>query len=312
MSFKAVFSVILVMLSVQFAGGGGRLVAADQYEADRRFVIGRISMKPSKKLPQLEAMNDYLARSLADGAQYKFDEIITPSVGQMAERLRKDAVDLISETPFAALELAERAGAEIILREWKNGFAEYSSILITRKDSGISSLKDLKGRVIVFEDPGSTSGFLLPLAILRAQGLDCVELSSVRDRPPANQIGYVFAHHEINVSTLVARGLADAGAMSDLDWGNENEVPVGFRQNLQVFYKSDPVLRSVVLVRRGLDAGLKDELVRLFEQMQNSAKGRRVMKKYNKAQKYDSLTGDLNKKLDALREMHRLVRDKIR
>ena len=105
----------------------------------------------------------------------------------MIELLRRGEVDLISETPFSAFFLAAHGGGEIILREWKKGKASYYTVFIARKDSGIDSLADLRGKMIVFEDPGSTSAFLVPFIILREQGFEMVELASPRETPPAGR-----------------------------------------------------------------------------------------------------------------------------
>lgn len=318
MWYKSVFRVIFCAVIIsQFTGGGGEVFAAEKFAAEKkvtgqRFVIGRISTKPTTKLPKLEAMSRYLSQALPDTEQITFDEIIVPSVGAMVKLLKTGAVDLVSETPLAAMELVQAAGAEIILHEWKKGVAEYSTILITRKESGITSLEDLKGRVIAFEDPGSTSGFLLPLALLRSQGFECVELDNVGDKPSHNQIGYIFARHEINVTSFVVRGMVDAGALSNLDWEDQDEVPFGLRQHLQILYESKPVLRSVVLVRAGLKPSLKHDLIQLFQQMHESPEGRTAMKKYNKVLKFTPITDSYDEQMLILREFYRLVRDKIR
>lgn len=50
-------------------------------------------------------------------------------------------------------------------------FQGYNLILITRDDSGIESLNDLKGRTVAHTSPSSNSGNLAPRALLPAQGL---------------------------------------------------------------------------------------------------------------------------------------------
>jgi len=45
------------------------------------------------------------------------------------------------------------------LRSWKGGAAEYWSVILTERRSGINSLQDLLGKIIAFEDAGSTSAY---------------------------------------------------------------------------------------------------------------------------------------------------------
>lgn len=53
-----------------------------------------------------------------------------------------------------------------------NGSFGYYSIGFTRKDSGINSLDDMKGKVFGFGDPNSTSGYLIPSIEIPTLGYD--------------------------------------------------------------------------------------------------------------------------------------------
>lgn len=53
-----------------------------------------------------------------------------------------------------------------------DGSFGYHSIGFARKDSGITSLDDMKGKVFGFGDPNSTSGFLIPSIEIPAAGYD--------------------------------------------------------------------------------------------------------------------------------------------
>ena len=50
----------------------------------------------------------------------------------------------------------------ILTRMQPTGDTGYYSVMVARKDSGIKSLDDLKGRKLGFADPNSTSGYLIP------------------------------------------------------------------------------------------------------------------------------------------------------
>ena len=47
-----------------------------------------------------------------------------------------------------------------------DGSTGYHSIMVARKDSGITKIEDLKGKKLGFADPDSTSGYLVPLVTL--------------------------------------------------------------------------------------------------------------------------------------------------
>ena len=50
-----------------------------------------------------------------------------------------------------------------------DGATGYYSIMLARKDSGINTLEDMKGKKLGFADPDSTSGYLVPSVALPAQ-----------------------------------------------------------------------------------------------------------------------------------------------
>jgi len=74
----------------------------------------------------------------------------------------------------------------------------YKGQIITRADSGINTLEDLKGKKFAYTDPSSTSGFILPNKIFTDKG---IQLGST-----------IFAQKHDNVVTMIYQGQVDAGA----------------------------------------------------------------------------------------------------
>src|SRR6202012_2338965 len=54
----------------------------------------------------------------------------------------------------------------------KDGTVFYVSVMVTRKDSGITSIAQMKGHSLAWADPNSASGYLIPSATLKAAGID--------------------------------------------------------------------------------------------------------------------------------------------
>ncbi len=50
----------------------------------------------------------------------------------------------------------------------KDGTVFYIAVMITRKDSGITSLEQMRGHSLAWADPNSASGYLIPSASLKA------------------------------------------------------------------------------------------------------------------------------------------------
>ena len=71
---------------------------------------------------------------------------------------------------YAKVYLADPNAVDPVLTTVQtDGATGYYSIMLARKDSGIKSLKDMKGKRLGFADPDSTSGYLVPSVALPAQ-----------------------------------------------------------------------------------------------------------------------------------------------
>lgn len=274
-------------------------------ESGQRLVLGRISGEPRKHVRRLQAMADYLSFHLAGNGIAGVDVLVVESPERMRRLLEAGSVDLFSETAFAALDFMQNDVATPLLREWKRGVAEYHTVIIARKDGGLRELSDLNGHNFAFEDPDSTSGYMIPRVALEAAGLRLQELADPRSASPDDAVGYSFAGGEINVVAWVNRGLADAGAISNLDWSDPDSAPAALRNDLIVIHQTEPVVRSLIMARKSLDGDLTARIAAILESMHETSEGRAVLKKYFKVARYDRLEGDALRGLEAARAVWR-------
>ncbi len=85
------------------------------------------------------------------------------------------------------------SGSKFLLRRWKKGIGEYHTVIFVRRDSGINRLEDLKGKLIPFDDPHSSSGYFLSKMALLQEGLTLVPRQSVHQSVMQNEVGYIFS-----------------------------------------------------------------------------------------------------------------------
>jgi len=252
-------------------------------------------------MERLNAMASYLETALAPDGIAAVNVVIADTPETMGVMLRNGKVDLFSETPFISLDLIEDGLAEPLLREWKKGVAEYHTVIIARRDGTVRSLADLPGRKFAFEDIGSTSGYLLPRAALEAANLSLRKLDNPRSAAPDGQVGYSFANGEINVVAWVNRGLADAGAISNIDWESTENAPERLKGTLTIIHETQPVIRSLMMVRRGLDPDVKQRLASVLSLMHETPDGAAALNQYFSVSRYDSLDGDAAGGMEAAR-----------
>jgi len=184
----------------------------------------------------------------------------------------------------------------MMLREWKGGVPAYTSIIFVRRDSGIDDLGDLVGRSIAFEERSSTSAYLVPRSLLARAGYRMVELGNPGVRPPVDSIGFSFADESDggggSAVRMVLDGTAAAGAMSNLDWQEAEDFSEEDKRNLSIIQVSDPLIRSVLLVRSSLDPAVKARLEQIFLEMHETAAGQDTLEQYSGVARYDRMEGE--------------------
>ncbi len=232
--------------------------------------MGKATMKAQKGQEYIESIIKYLVSKIKDVGIDQGEVVLVRDNETVIGYLKEGKLDIVIETPFSAYIYMVGANATPILLAKREGVSEYNSFIFARKDSGIRRLEDLKGKVIAFEDPGSTSGYFLPKYSIEEEGLDCLEIESPNFSVPEDKIGYVFAGQELNISSWVFFKKVDAGTLSNLDWHNQEENPRAFKKEFKIIYETQKIPRMLVMAREGLDKIL---VTRIKEELLNMDKG---------------------------------------
>ncbi|MEQ9366638.1 MAG: phosphate/phosphite/phosphonate ABC transporter substrate-binding protein [Leptospirales bacterium] len=120
--------------------------------------------------------------------------------GELARRFGNGVVHVALTNTFGYLLLRKWGDAQAVLRlRFGSGADFYEGRLVVRSDSPVRTIDDLNNRVIGFKDRYATSGYIMPLMLMRKQ--------KVR---PARSI---FAGSYLAVLEGVADGRYDAGAI---------------------------------------------------------------------------------------------------
>ena len=247
-------------------------------------VLGSVSDNIKKHLDRFAPLAGYLEEELADEGITSVEVLVLPNSEAMTEAMRTGDVDLFFDSPLVAARVAREAGGEPFLRRWKRGVGSYHSVIIVPSDSEMTSVEDLTGRRVAFQEPDSTSGFLLPAGMMRRLGLTLRELPTRDSRPKDNEVGYVFTNDDRNTLAWIYNGWVDAAATdSERFVALEEAVPGSFR----ILARSIEVPRQVIIRRGGLDDGLMAAVTDVLLDMENSADGREVLKSFNHTTRFD-------------------------
>ena len=274
--------------------------------ADGVIVVGDISDEPAKKIGRFQPFVDHLAIQLSDVGIGVGEVEIAPDMETMADWLTSGKVDVYFDSPYPAMIVNNLSEAQPILRRWKNGVEEYHTVIFTRSDSGIETLEDLKGQMIAFEEPSSTSGYMLPLSYLIEAGLQPVEKPIVEASVNPDNVGYVFSYEDENTIQWALTGRVAAAAVGAPDF---LEIPAETRQQLTLLAETEPLPRNVVMLSPTLTpeemASVKAALLAMHE----SEEGQAVLAAFEGTTQFDNFPKGADQALNRMRALYDLTQD---
>lgn len=230
----------------------------------------------------------YVARKLGSGPDTEGKVVIVQTPLQMAKLLEEKKIDFYLESPYPTYLINKQGAAVLLLRRWKSGMAEYRGLIFSKKDSEINRLEQLRGKMIVFEDPGSTSGYFLPKVLLLKKGLMLSEKPGPDAKVGPKEIGYIFASTDVNVVNLVLSKRVAAGAFSDDDYGG---LDGSRKADITILAQTDLFPRHLVSLRKDLDPTVKNRLKEVLLSMHQDDEGRSIMQQTDNTTKFDLLPG---------------------
>jgi len=251
--------------------------------------LGIVSQKPTHKIEEHRDFVNYLARKLSSVPDANGVVVVTPTALELAKLLGEKKVDFYMESPYPTFVINKQVGARILLRRWKGGVSEYRGIIFARGDSGVTRLDDLLGKMMAFEDPGSTSGYFLPKVFLFQRGFKLTEKPSFEAKVSGKEIGYLFARgSEKNLRNWVLTRKVAAAAFSDSDFAKFDEKA---KEEVAILAETPMFPRHLLSVRKDLDSVIADRLKNILLSMHQDEEGRKVLKRADQTTKFDELPG---------------------
>jgi phosphonate transport system substrate-binding protein len=130
-----------------------------------------LALTPSKDPTLLQEAGTALAHELGKRLQLPIKLYVAADYAGVIEALRNQTVDLAFVHPVAYVLANREARAQILVKSLRGGSAFYAARFFVRKDSGFTTVEDLRGKTIAFVDPASTSGYIYPMVFLMKRGL---------------------------------------------------------------------------------------------------------------------------------------------
>ena len=194
-------------------------------------VISRYS--PNLIYEGYQPIMNYLSRV----TKYQFILRLSQSYEETVEQLDRGEVQAAFLGTYIYLKTRHSHHIRCILKPLNNQFEPYfHSVIVTRTDSPLHFISELRGKRLALPSPLSFSGNWLPRYELKKYGLQISDLDSV----------HYFDHHH-TVIYQVLRGNFDAGVVKD-------RVAQEFKdRGIRIIAVSDPIPGSPIVVKEDIN-----------------------------------------------------------
>lgn len=203
---------------------------------------------------------EYLGEQLDMDTEF----IETTDYSSVIEGMRAGRVDIAVFGPFSFVIASTEANAVPLVAapNQDTGRLGYKSLIITKADSGLASIADLRGRSMAFADPASTSGNLFPRLILANEGITDVD-------GYFSETSFSGGHDASLVA--VANGQVDAAGVCDTCIERFYAAGLADPADIRTIAESETIPPSPVAVRGDLDPALRDRITEVYLAMQGAA-----------------------------------------
>ena len=289
----ALFSFIFVFSIV------GCTTKTETKKEEKVIKMGFVPLKNSEKLVEdLKPISDYLSERLG----VKVEAFTASNYIGVVEGLGSGSVDFGIIPPFSSLLAQKQSNAKPILTsKGKTGKPGYTAELYVRKDSGIKSLQDVKGKKVAFVDPSSSSGYIYPGAMLVEAGLNLDK-----------DISYQFSGgHDKSLQLLLNK---DVDVIATFD-GVEDRYAKDFPQaktDIQKLATSDMIPGVMVTTSSKMDKELQDKLEKALRDVENDPKMKELFTKMFSITGFTDVDQDAYKKVEATAKVMNVDLDKVK
>lgn len=293
--YKRLSILIVLPLFLLLALAGQHALAAEE----RLLVFGRVYHDPVRTIRDRQEFVDYIAKKLAPVGITGGRIVVVDKMHLLARAVTEDKVDFFHDSVVPTMVLSSWSGSIPILRQWKYGEAEYYGVILVKKDSGIDTLSGLRGKVIAFDEPHSTSAHILPRMLLAENKIKLVQMTSSAAAQP-DKVGYLYGSDGSSPNLLIT-GRVDAAATSYREF---EELRPQVRETLKVIGRTKSVARQIISVRKNLNSNIAKALRQVLLNMHKDPEGREALKKQQRTTKIDEISP---KSLEELKSMQSFV-----
>ncbi|MBK1986227.1 phosphate/phosphite/phosphonate ABC transporter substrate-binding protein [Sphaerospermopsis aphanizomenoides BCCUSP55] len=186
---------------------------------------------------KLQPLANYLQKTIKQPIIFQ----ITKSYEDAVDLLATEQVDMGYLAPLTYIKCQERnpnIHPLVLPIDQITGRPWYTAVIVANSAQGIKSLKDLKGKRFGFVSPSSTSGFLMPMQAMKAQGID----------PTRNFSGIRYSGSHDQAETDLVNGVVDAIADDKASFLRSQKAGKLPTTNYKIIWESYPIPTAPIVI----------------------------------------------------------------
>jgi phosphonate transport system substrate-binding protein len=235
----------------------------------------RIGLLPEQDIFSQKRRYKPLAEYLSEKVGVNVELKVLSRYGNIIENFASNNLDGAFFGSFTGALAHRKLGVQALARpEYVDGTSTYHGLLFVRRDSGITTRDDMKGKRFAFVDKATTAGWLFPLHYFKTQGID--------DHESWLKESYFTGTHE-GAIYAVLEGRADIGAAKNTVFSRLAHDDARLTEELLILSRSPDVPENGLCVRKDLAPALTSKLQQALLKMEEDEHGKEVLRGFGAA-----------------------------
>jgi len=228
-----------------------------------------MSFVPSGDTQEIIASGEAIAKMITDKTGLVVKANVGTDFAAVREAMGAGKAHIGWLNTFNYVLAHEKYGVDVGLVTVRYGLTTYTGQIVVRADSGIKTLADLKGKTMCWVDPNSTSGYIIPRIMLKANGID----------PDKDFAKTVESGSHNNVITAVYNGDCDAGATYVDARSSVEKTLTDVKEKVVVLATTTDIPNDTVSFTKDFPKDMRDKIVNALLEIAGTDEGKAELEK---------------------------------